>query len=145
MICKLCNKEKDLIKAHIYPKWLIKELYPDKKINADEALLSVAIGREHVKRVPVGVYDKNILCAECDNFLGKYDAYAKEALSTELHPVKVVDTRTLYTIPDADPIKLKNFFLSLVVRSHWAEQDEFAHFTVSDWFIGKNYSGSTQR
>ena len=62
MLCKLCLQSKKLINSHIIPEsffgkntFLIAEDSPFKE-----------------KR-PIGIYDKNILCAECDNFIGKKD------------------------------------------------------------------------
>ncbi len=86
MICKLCLKEKPLIKAHIIPDFLYKNLG---LYEAD----SKGQGRIHVARIqnnrfyynPKGIsdgeYDQNILCSNCDNVvLQAYEDYAKKVL-----------------------------------------------------------------
>src|ERR1700694_5389785 len=79
-ICKLCRKDKRLIRAHIIPESLYASLRSDSKVpriySNEEGI--------HPKRVRTGIYDSEILCAECDNTIGVWDNYAQELLLTPL-------------------------------------------------------------
>ncbi len=70
MICKLCDKEKKLIRAHIIPESFYSKGH--KKLYADDLI--------YEKKMPKGLYDTEILCGECDNKIGKLDGLAKKIL-----------------------------------------------------------------
>jgi hypothetical protein len=82
-ICKLCKKEKPLIKkSHIIPEFLHKDLYDEKhrlkKFNAN----GFSIEKTKVSKLPSGEYDGNLLCRECDgDILGAYESYLGKVLS----------------------------------------------------------------
>ena len=46
--------------------------------------------KRHVKRSPIGVYDPDILCAECDAIFAPWDDYAQKLLSPELADAQVI-------------------------------------------------------
>ena len=68
-ICKWCNEDKKLIKAHIYPRYFYEGF-------------GYLIGKnERPVRCRQGIYDPGILCENCDrNVLGVFDQYAKDIL-----------------------------------------------------------------
>lgn len=78
MICKLCLEEKQLIKkSHIIPDFMYKGIY-------DEKHKIVHINLENIKNKShtySGIYDKNILCANCDNeIISKLETYASNCV-----------------------------------------------------------------
>lgn len=86
MKCKLCLEEKLLIKAHIIPEFLYKNLglyEPDSKGQG-----RIHVGEIHNSKfyynsngLPNGEYDQNILCSKCDNVvLQSFEDYAKMVL-----------------------------------------------------------------
>ena len=69
-ICQMCKKEKQLCKAHIYPQAFKSDLNNgDKK--ASLMLTLIKEGKTHKKQTLK--FDKEILCADCDRILGKYE------------------------------------------------------------------------
>jgi len=116
MICKLCDRETKLIKAHIIPEKFFICLRSEKK--APE--LHSNVKNVYPKRIPIGIYDKNILCAACDNKIGVWDNYAQNLLLGEFseeNAIHVNGEKVAYKIENYDFDKLKLFFLSIIWRA----------------------------
>ena len=116
MICNLCDKESKLIKAHIIPE---KFFIPLRSGNMVPELHS-NIENEYPKKTPIGIYDKNILCAACDNYIGIWDNYAQHLLLREFSEKNAVlfnNRKVAYKIEAFDYEKLKLFFISLIWRA----------------------------
>lgn len=116
-ICKFCNQEKCLCKAHIIPKWAYRKLYPNNKIEG-EALIMLSIDDKTKKRSPQGAYDPNILCKECDNSFSKYEAYAEQTLTEEnLITIKLSSGKYLYKLKsNPKPDYLAYFFYGILYK-----------------------------
>ncbi len=108
--CYLCNLEKPLIEAHIIPKWAYKYLYPED--GNKKSLILVSKTAKPIKR-PIGSYDPKILCADCDNFIGVYDGYAKIILIDS--PLEQKDKYSV--IKNVNRIKFTLFVLSVIWRA----------------------------
>ncbi len=87
-ICKLCKKDKVLIKkSHILPDFLYKKLYDEnhriRKFNA----IDRAKGIDKVSKPPTGEYEGGLLCKECDGEqIGKYETYLSQILNNPETP-----------------------------------------------------------
>jgi len=116
MVCRFCNIERPLIKAHIVPEGFFRVLrdgsgVPELHTNKRGA---------YPKRAPVGVYDKSILCRNCDNVFSPWDNHAQHVL---LHNFS--DTMAFYSGPTKvgwkidrfDYRRFKLFFISLLWRA----------------------------
>jgi hypothetical protein len=119
-ICYLCKKDKKLIKAHIIPKWAYMYLYPEIPDEDNRSLILVGNNKKPVKR-PIGIYDPEILCENCDNFFGKYDEYGKEVLLDA--PLERRSEET-YVIKNVDFEKLRIFLLSVLWRAGISNRPE---------------------
>jgi len=71
MTCKLCGEEKKLIKSHIIPE----SFYRDAYIQNQGCMVSK---NDYSKRLPIGIYDKEIVCDECEKTFQKWDDYGYE-------------------------------------------------------------------
>jgi hypothetical protein len=68
MICKLCGEEKKLIKSHIIPESFYRDAYTENE--------GIMVRKDdHSKRLPIGVYDKEIVCEDCEKKFQKWDEY----------------------------------------------------------------------
>jgi hypothetical protein len=91
MTCKLCNKVKKLIKAHIIPEFLYRDIdlyIPDKKGQGRIHGFTNTNGNlKFIKKgLPTGIYDTTILCKECDSLIIKeYDDYGKKIFTDLLN------------------------------------------------------------
>lgn len=128
MICKLCQHEKMLIDAHIIPKFFFRYLYPNEKIEGQSLLLVNSSGGR-VLNSRVGPYDKNILCQECDNEIGRFDDYAKKVFIDKWPTVSANDDKVTI-LQNIDYKRLKLFFLSLLWRASISSHDIFSKINV---------------
>lgn len=137
-ICKICLKEKKLIKAHIYPEWMYRAIYPNGKIEG-LSLLIISSNDSRMKKARIGIYDDQIICGDCDNYIGLLDSVGKEALmGNNLTLFKDLDDMgKVYTINNIDPIKLKNFFLSLLLRACLSERQEYKNINFPSQFTNR--------
>ena len=79
--CRLCGNNNKLIKAHVIPEAFFREI-----VIGDEGahLISGSPG-ELPKRSPIGVYDREILCDQCEVKFGRVDDYGVLVLLKRFH------------------------------------------------------------
>jgi len=127
-ICQLCKNEKKLIEAHIIPKWAFRYLYPDIPDAYKHPLVMVKNGSE--TRRPIGPYDSNILCSECDGFLGSFDDYGKSVfLDAKLEHYG----NLAYLVRNVDFDKLRIFILSVAWRASLSNREEFKEISMGPY------------
>ena len=114
-ICKFCGQECQLVKSHIIPKCMQLQ-------NKEEKLQMMMSDSNFIDTVHYqNGYTKNdILCKKCDNFIGKYDKFAKEFLSQDFSKyIAIFKPYKMYVISVSvdQCIKLKKFVASVVLRT----------------------------
>jgi hypothetical protein len=128
--CLLCDEKKPLIEAHIIREFFYKNLglyEPDKK--GQGRIHTATIFKDEVtfnkKGIPIGIYDKNILCESCDNFINQeYENYSKQLLfNNSVQLVSIINGVTTFT--NIDYVKFKLFVLSIFWRASISERKEF--------------------
>lgn len=124
MICLGCEKEKTLVKAHIIPKSFFMELRSDQgHLN----LLHTDVpGR--ILKSPIGEYDKDILCSECDQFLGRFDDFGKSVLLDKAYTFKEISDNGYvagWIIDGCDSVQLNKFLLSVLWRASISKRNFF--------------------
>lgn len=127
--CKLCMEIKPLIRAHIIPRYFYA---PNSYLISDNS--------RYKKKRPIGSYDQNILCTDCDNLiLGKFDGFAKRILFAQkgviketLHnPAFPMQSLSYYRLKDKNGYdKLNRFFLSILWRASISTQEDFLTFNL---------------
>lgn len=122
--CRLCGYQGSLVKAHIIPESLYAPLREESKVPHIYSTAENAFP----KRSPVGIYDSEILCGECDNRIGDWDNYAQRLLLTPLEAYGAPEElrrQKYFTIRDLDYALLKLFFVSLLWRADQSGHDFF--------------------
>lgn len=122
MACKLCLKDKELIrKSHIIPDFMYDGLYDEKhRFHEVTVTKDKDIKTEGFRQT--GGYEGQILCQSCDNeVLGKLEKYASQVLYGGI-PNKIQkrdkDKGMEYTLYEKiDHRKFKLFLLSLLWRA----------------------------
>lgn len=119
MICRGCSGDKKLVKSHIIPESFFRDL----REGADYLKLISPLG-EHSKRSPIGVYDKEILCRDCEDRFQSLDSYAAKTLLDRERQKPIIDGGKVaaYRLSDIDCDQLKLFFVSLVWRASISKQ-----------------------
>lgn len=129
MICKGCSKNKKLIKAHVIPESFFVGLRDEKK-----APLLITDKKDHYpKKIPIGIYDKTILCRECEDIFQKFDDYAQSLLLKEEHThTDIIQNGVLvgYSISNVDVDTLKLFFLSLLWRASISKMEFYSKINL---------------
>lgn len=125
-LCRFCGKTTKLIKAHIVPQKFYT--YPI-ATEEDKQLILVSENKHYKPKCPIGVYDENILCAECDGAFGIYDEEIQKLLLADIRRYKRKDVESLYEIPFTafDYQKLRLFFVSMLWRASISSNDVFKH------------------
>jgi hypothetical protein len=116
MTCKFCNKDSNLIKAHIIPAGFFKRLRHE---NLAPRLLTNTDG-QHPKKAPLGVYDSTIVCRTCEDQFGPWDDYVQKLLQDEpLSGKKLFSGSQLsgYEGLQFNYTAIKLFFISLLWRA----------------------------
>jgi hypothetical protein len=137
--CKLCLEPKKLIKkSHIIPKFMYKGI-----IGGNLPAMMVNREQSERKRLPIGAYESNILCSNCDNkILGGYENYASRALyggnlkasecpqfTTVKDPSSPDDLLTI-KVENMDYHKFKFFLLSLIWRASISNHSLFERINI---------------
>ena len=126
MECKYCYKENILVKSHIIPEGFYRRL----RVEQDAPRLLNE--NDFPKKAPIGVYDKNMLCGECESIFGDWDQHVQQILSEELNgdPLVYKNENIAYLINDFDYRKMKLFFISLLWRASVSEQPFFGRVNL---------------
>lgn len=130
-ICRLCEVSTELIEAHIIPSSFYQPLHESGLPREYSSAPGV-----HPKRRPKGIYDNGILCADCDNSLGRWDGYAVRLLCQPLDSfgsVEQIKAQEYFALEDVDYRPLKLFFIALLWRSHVSSQSFFEQVDLGPW------------
>ena len=140
-ICKLCLKDKQLIKkSHIIPEFMYSDLFDENHnyILTTNKEISKKDGRKRYK--PTGEYEGEILCADCDNkTLGKFESYASKTLygnNIPLEQAPVVsnhfnESGTRFSlVKNIDYQKFKLFLLSILWRASISKRPFFEEVSL---------------
>lgn len=130
-VCGYCGGKKKLCNAHIVPEcFYVKPDYEPKPYLA-------LIANDFVKRVPKGMYDENILCAECDNTFSIYENHAKKVFNYhEFKKYEVENTENVFfSVPkeNFDYRLLRNFFLSLIWKASISSEGPFKDINLGKY------------
>jgi hypothetical protein len=132
MRCRLCGQERKLIKAHIIPEAFFRPLrsgpiVPELHTNTEGA---------HPKRSPIGIYDKKILCVECDARFAPRDDHAQQVLIRRFSEKLALfsgSEKVGYKILDLDYKLLKLFFLGLLWRASVSTQPFYRRISLGPY------------
>ncbi len=131
-VCKFCNQEKKLIKAHIIPK----NFYLARK-DARYLLINSKTGKYAYKQN--GGYDSNILCKDCDNhILGEFDKEGYRVLFGDFNKYKYIQTYPQGKIYQLNSynfnyVNLRNFFISILWRASVSQLEEWSNINLGGY------------
>lgn len=128
MLCRFCRINPSSVDAHIIPRSFFVEhadnKYPSQQITDLENVFP--------KRLPIGVYDSNILCASCEALYFSADDYGYEFFHPPIEYPLITDGNGnhAYLIKDIDYDKLKLFLLSVLWRASVSTHDFYARVNL---------------
>jgi len=136
-ICKLCQKDKELIKrSHLFPNFMYKGIADGKN------RINIVSSERPLERkwAQTGAMDEFILCADCDNgILGKLERYANNSLYSKSYLNDSEDFEQLTPNPGVNIVackrldysKFKLFLESLLWRASITSHPMFSNFKFS--------------
>lgn len=106
MTCKFCLQNKPTIDAHIIPKCFFKPLLGGKPP------IAVSLSHESFpKRIPIGIYDKELVCIDCEGLWNDYDDYVCKFIIQDFNKnFKKSESGEWFEAQQYDYEKLKLFF-----------------------------------
>ena len=122
MICLLCKEEKKLVKAHIIPEGFFRRM---REGGSHLLVLNQVPGKILPKRSPIGVYDKELVCRDCESIWNDWDTHAQEILSHDMKlakPIRRSGQDMAWRIDHFDYMKLKLFFISVLWKAAVSRQ-----------------------
>ena len=131
MICKGCSEDKKLVKSHIIPESFFRGLKDGDK----PPRIHFTEEGVYPKKSPIGVYDQEILCIDCEKRFQDVDDYGYKVLiknEQELEPLVQNGETVGYLLKEIDALKLKLFFMSILWRASISK-----HYFYSKVNLGK--------
>ena len=125
MVCRLCDTDRPLIKAHVVPEGFFR-VFRDMQVFSNKR-------GAHPRRSPTGVYDKSILCQNCDNGFSPWDKHAQEVLLHDFSDETAIyyGARKIgWKITRFDYRSLKLFFLSLLWRASVSTHEFYRRISI---------------
>jgi hypothetical protein len=112
MVCALCRQDKVLRNSHIYPEWIYKPLYDEKR--RLKVLSIIPEGRNELKQKGMREY---LLCDDCEQKISVWEGYARSVFVSPEKPLEVSREGAILRIRGLDYTKLKLFELSILWRA----------------------------
>jgi hypothetical protein len=129
MLCRFCEQDKKLIEAHIIAQCLHEPLQHP----SGPMMLVSKEHDSHPKRVRTGQYDREILCADCDNKFSPWENYTAKLLMTagayERYR-EAMPGEDFYRIPEYDYASLKLCLLSILWRMSISKLPSFKRIAL---------------
>lgn len=138
-ICKFCNKENQLIEAHIIPRAFFETIKTNVgKGSRGQKLKEVtnAKGVYPYRDSAKGLFDNNLLCFDCEKLFSKIDDYGITLLlkNDNLQTPHHSNGRLLaWIIESYDYKKLMLFFISILWRAGASDMKEFNNVTLGPY------------
>jgi hypothetical protein len=133
MICQLCLEEKKLLKkSHIIPEFMYKGIFDEQHF-----MYKVDLNQKNkLSKKPTGIYDKNILCSDCDSrIIGSLETYGSKlifggSISDKSRPIFDFSTEGLIKTSNINYACFKLFLLSLLWRGSISSNDFFKNIEL---------------
>lgn len=124
--CRLCLNCSSLRRSHIVPGSIFS-LIRDKTMNNR----FIEIGGKTHNIVQDGPKEW-LLCDKCEQKIGRYEKYYKEAVHLSRHKIEIIQNDTIATIRNLDYKKIKLFLLSILWRMSISSLPQFANVSLAN-------------
>lgn len=131
MNCKFCKEEKKLVKAHIVPEAFFRELWSGEK----SPVLVDDSPNTYPKKSPIGVYDKNLVCNDCETLFSDWDGYGQLFILDIDSRERLEKNGSVIAdiVKDFDYDKLKLFFISILWRASASTSDFYSKINLGPY------------
>jgi hypothetical protein len=131
-ICKGCSTHRKLIKAHVIPAAFFKDL---NEKNPEPLRMYTDTKGVYPKRTPIGIYDPQILCEECERIFQDLDCYASNVLVNRIETKELLDggKSVGFLLMNVDVSKLEKFMASVLWRASVSSLDFFRRVALGPY------------
>jgi hypothetical protein len=121
-ICAGCGYEKKLVRSPVVPRSFFDDL---NDFSAVSLKIYADTGDGYPKRSPIGIYDKEILCGECELMFQDLDNYAHRVLIGDVVSEELgdKDRPIALLLKNVDVRKLEKFMASVLWRASISGHD----------------------
>ena len=137
--CKLCQKEKKLIKkSHIISKWLFRDLFQSKPRNSI-IQFDILNPKKPLKNPSDALYDDGLFCAECDGKEGMaiFEDYFKKYITNPKFTLEKKSELDWIIYSEYDYDKFYLFFNIQIFRASLSKRNEFKMVQLDENTIEK--------
>lgn len=131
--CRLCNQDRKLVKAHAIPESFFRVM----RSGGGTSLLVSNPENSFPERAPIGVYDKSILCEECEKTFGEVDSYAAQVLLTRFHelfkPAVHLGSAVALQSQEINQELLLRFFVAMLWRASVSTHPFYKHVQLGSY------------
>jgi len=131
MFCKMCFQDNPLIDAHIIPASFYRYL---KRGDTRPLEIHTNVKGEYKRKSHIGIYDKNILCKDCEEIFQRCDEYAQRILPPDFKENNYITDnsgkKVGYKMENVNYNLLKMFFISLLWRASISTRKEFSRINI---------------
>ena len=127
--CRFCGNTGNLVKAHVIPEAFFREARVDSEITR----LISDDPNTFPKRSPIGVYDQEILCDQCEPKFGQVDDYGVQVLLKQFHELFLPTTyenRIVYQAENINHDLLLRFLVATLWRASVSTQAFYSHVNL---------------
>lgn len=129
MLCKFCEKSPPSVKAHSTPRsFFLAHAKP-----GEAPQLVSPSPKFHPKRLPIGVYDQQMLCSKCEPKFSAWDSYGYQFFHSAPPEQIFSDRVAAYRIANVDYSKLKLFVISVLWRCSVSTQDFYSDVSLGPY------------
>ncbi len=123
MTCRLCLRDRELRNSHILPEFLFRKTY-----NEESRARELTVDIKRIRWVQQG-YREYLLCAECEQRIGRYETYFANTWYGSPGRPKAAK-RDVVTVSGLDYARFKLFHLSILWRAGITSLTEFANIRL---------------
>ncbi len=117
-VCRLCLKNKEIVRSHVFPEFFYKPVYDEQ-----HKFVSLSSNSKHkLKSFQIG-FREHLLCKTCETQISRYENYVKKLLLKD-GKYKIEGNNTILVLK-YDYRLFKLFGLSLIWRFHISSKDHF--------------------
>ncbi len=124
MICRLCQRDRELKRSHIIPEFVYQALYDSK-----HKFHVLSTQDKRPRPMEQKGFRERLLCGDCEQKLSVFENYARGVLISGV-PITVQDNGSLLHISGIEYKKFKLFQLSILWRSSIASEPMFSRVQI---------------
>ena len=119
MACRMCKKDRPLVRSHLFPEWLYTPIYDD-----DACIFNRGMRKSRNRRAGAEALYERLFCAECEQRIRKWEDYAHDVFFGDDPRLNLEDLGIQLIISGVKYAPFKLFQMSLIWRASISRRPE---------------------